>query len=121
MNRSWGKAFLAAFVALLLACSGVLIWYAVVSENLRFRIADTGISLETSRGRELRQTAEFNTVSETLPLARAELTDLQPRAQAATDTVNDLKQRRSDLRQANQDLEDEITALGGEIPPEVSE
>ncbi len=93
------------FVAVMLAFALLLAAWVPLRTQLDERLADTALSLETSQGRERRQTLEYNRVSTDLPAARARLAELQPQADAAAREVDELKERRRALREEKKALE----------------
>ena len=95
------------FVAVMLAFALLMAVWVPLRADLDFRLADTALSLETSQGRERRQTMEYNQVKTDLPAARAQLSELQPQADAAAGEVQDLKDRRRTLRDEKKALEAE--------------
>lgn len=93
------------FTAVMLAFALLLAAWVPLRADLDFHLADTSLSLETSRGRERRQTMEYNQVKTDLPAARAQLSELQPQADAAAGEVQELKDRRKALRDEKKALE----------------
>ena len=65
--------------------------FVLLRANLTFQLADLSLSLETSRGRERKQQVEYDQVQAELPLTRAELEETQPLADAAVETVRQLR------------------------------
>ena len=80
------------FAAGMLLFSFFLAGWVILRADLDFRMADTALSLETSQGRERKQQAEYDQVVAELPMARAELAELQPKADAAAAEVKELKE-----------------------------
>ena len=99
------NVFAWTFASVMLLFSLELILWIPVRNGLDFRLADTRLSLETSRGRERKQQMEYDEVTRRLPEARAELAELQPRADAAAEQVKVLKERRKELRAEKKALE----------------
>ena len=93
------------FGAGMLAFALLMAAWVPLRADMDFRLADTALSLETSRGRERRQTMEYNQVKTDLPAAQAALSELQPQADAAAGEVQDLKDRRKELRDEKKALE----------------
>ena len=79
--------------------------FVLLRANLTFQLADLSLSLETSRGRERKQQVEYDQVQAKLPLTRAELEETQPLADAAVETVRQLKEERKGLRAEKKELE----------------
>ncbi len=93
------------FTAVLLVFALLLAAWVPLRTRLDARLEDTALSLQTSRGRERRQTLEYNQVSTDLPAARARLEELKPQAEAAAREVGELKARRRTLRNQKKELE----------------
>ncbi|MBR2822406.1 MAG: hypothetical protein IKE24_01765 [Clostridia bacterium] len=107
MNRR-GKSLVWLFTLVMLLFSlGMALWVPLRA-RLDFQLADIRLSLETSRGRERKQQAEYDMVMEELPRVRAELAEAQPRAEAAAEEVKALKETRKALREKKKALEKEI-------------
>lgn len=85
-----------------------MFWYLPSVSSVRSLIAETEQNLEVSRGRELRQQAEYDKAAEELPLVQAELQEKEPAAEAAEKKVADLKSLRKELRAEKERLEKEI-------------
>ena len=93
------------FTGVMLLFCAFLTAFVLLRGSLSFQLADLALSLETSRGRERRQTMEYNQVKTDLPAARAQLSELQPQADAAAGEVQELKDRRKALRDEKKALE----------------
>ncbi len=91
-------------VVMLLFCL-FLIAYLPLRADLDFQLTDVELSLETSRGRERKQQAEYDEVTEQLPLTRAELTEARALADEAAAEVTALKEERKALRAEKRELE----------------
>ncbi len=105
-NRKADRRFAALFTAGMLLFCACMAAFTVLRGSLDFQREDLGRSLETSYGRERKQQAEYDQVSEELPLTRAELEETQPLADAAATRVTQLKSRRKDLRAEKKALEE---------------
>ena len=92
------------FTGMLLVFCLFLVWFIPTRAELDFSMADTGLSLETSYGRERKQQFEYDEVTAALPLTRTELEETQPLADAAADTVAQLKEERKQLRREKEEL-----------------
>ena len=79
--------------------------------ELRADNAYLELQLETSRSRERKQQMEYDAVAEALPLAQAELEELQPQADAAKETENALRAQRKQLRSDVASLEAAVQTL----------
>ena len=97
-------------LALCLCALALCIWLPMRA-SLQYRIADTRISLDTSRQRETKQTYEYNQVAEALPLARTELEELQPRADDAVAQDQAMRAERKQLRADIKALKEELESL----------
>ena len=80
-------------------------WYIPSMSSVRSKTVQTQRDLETSRGREDKQQAEYDKAVGELPLVRAELEEKQPLAEEALKTIEDLKIRRRELRAEKKTLE----------------
>ena len=80
-------------------------WYIPSMSSVRSKTVQTQRDLETSRGREDKQQAEYDKAVGELPLVRAELEEKQPLAEEALKTIEDLKIRRRELRAEKKALE----------------
>ena len=118
MNRK-GRILVWLFAAVMLFFSLFLCMWTVVRADLDFRLEDTEISLETSRGRERKQTLEYEQVQKELPAVRAELEEMQPLADASAERVRALKETRKTLREEKKTLEE--TAAQGADDPDATE
>ena len=94
----------AAVVALLFAAAGMTLYYGTASGLTAAKIADTAISLETSRGRERKQQLELDAANLKLPRLQAETAELQPQAETAAAEVTALKTLRKQLREEKKTL-----------------
>lgn len=100
--------FRALFVAVMLVVCVLLAYFAVERVALQAQIDDLTVSLETSRGREARQTHEYEEAAAALPLAQAELARVAPLAEAA-------KAREAELRQQRKEMRADNAALNGQL------
>ena len=96
-------------------------WYIPSVSSVRSKTAETRQNLETSEGRERKQQAEYDKAVEELPLVQADLEEKNPLADAAEQTVSDLKARRKELRSEKEKLEKEAgspdgNTENGEVP-----
>ena len=99
------SGFAALFAAVMLAFALFLAWYVPSSARLRFRVEDLTISLDTSRGRERKQQAEYDQVVLDIPATKELLTEKQPQAEAAKAEVDALKAEKKQLREQKKALE----------------
>ena len=67
------KQLTGLFVLIMLAFSLLMAAWVPLRAALDFSMADTALSLETSRGRERKQQMEYDQVLKDLPAAREEL------------------------------------------------
>ena len=104
-QRKNGWAWTFALVMLLFSLA-MMLWVPLRA-RLDAQLADTRLSLETSQGRERKQQMEYDQVTEELPKVRAELAEVQPRADAAAEEVQRLKEIRRELRERKKALEQE--------------
>lgn len=107
------SAFSVCCIIFLFIFAAFMIWYVPSMSSLQAKIVDTQQSLETSRGRENKQKDEYDKAVADLPLAKAELNEKGPLAEAAEQEVTELKVRRKELRQEKKTLEEQ---LGGTEP-----
>ena len=101
------KGLIWLFAAVMLLFSLTTAAWAVMRKELDFRLEDTRMSLDTSRGRERKQQYEYDEAAEALPRTRTELAEVQPEADAAAERVKALKDRRKALREEKKRLEAE--------------
>ena len=125
MNRR-EKTLKGLFALVMFAFCLLMAAWVPLRAALDFSVADTSLSLETSRGRERKQRMEYDQVLDALPAAQAELADRQPRADAAAEQVRILKEERKALRakkkqmtagQEDSGAADAPGAAGGEEAP----
>lgn len=91
------RSGLAAIALLAVVC--VLAYLAVSQTMLQAQLTEAKQSLETNRQRKAKQEYEFAEVQKALPLARAELAEKQPLADAAKAEDNALRAERKQLRE----------------------
>lgn len=103
------------WVAVMYFTCAVLCWYAVSQYSLRFQIDDLSLSLDTSRGREVKQQYEYDQVVAQLPLVQAQLTELEPQAAEAQAKEKELRTRRKELRAEVAQLEEQLAALQAQV------
>ena len=72
-DKAGNGAFTVCFTVVMLLCAAILAWASWTECGLLAQKADLELSLQTSRGRERRQEAEYAQVCEELPAARAAL------------------------------------------------
>lgn len=107
--------FRGLFVAVMLIVCVLLAWFAVDQTRLRAQMADLTLSLETSRGREARQTHEYDEAVAALPQVQAELARVAPLAEAAKAEENELRQQRKDIRAENEALQEQIESAQAQL------
>lgn len=109
------SAFLTAIVLFLFLFSLFMCWYLPSVSSLRTKTAETRQSLETSRGRENKQQAEYDKAVAELPVIQEQLREALPLAEKASENVDLLKARRKELRSEKQELEQKLS--GAESSP----
>ena len=102
------------FTVIMLVCVLFVIWYIPSVSARRFQLEDVQKSLETSRGRERKQQAEYEETVAALPEAEAELESLKPQMEAAQEEVKNLKAERKKLREEKKELEESAPDQSGE-------
>lgn len=102
--------FRGLFVVVMLVVCVLLAGLAVERMRLQASVDDLIIQLDTSRGREARQTHEYEEAVAALPLAQAELENIAPLAEAAQQREAELRQQRKDIRAENSALQEQIAA-----------
>ena len=102
------------FTVIMLVCVLFVIWYIPSVRARRFQLEDVQKSLETSRGRERKQQAEYEETVAALPEAEAELESLKPQMEAAQEEVKNLKAERKKLREEKKELEESAPDQSGE-------
>ena len=101
------SVFSAFCVVFFFAFAAFMTWYIPSVSSVRSKIVQTQRDLETSRGREDKQHAEYNKAVEELPVVRAELQEKEPLAEESLNAVEKLKSRRKELRAEKKALESE--------------
>ena len=101
------SVFSAFCVVFFFVFAAFMAWYIPSVSSVRSKIVQTQKDLDTSRGREDKQQAEYNRAVEELPVVRAELQEKEPLAEKALKTIDDLKVRRKELRAEKKALEAE--------------
>ena len=103
------------FSLVMMFCVLFLIWYLPAVAQLRFDLADTQKSLETSLGRERKQQYEYDETVAAIPVTVAELERLAPLVESAQKEVKELKKERRKLRNEKKKLEgaDAAVSEGG--------
>ena len=112
--KKGGSVLTSLFVVIMLACTLFLAWYIPATANLRFRIDDLEISLDTSQGRERKQQAEYDQVLKDIPETQAKLDETLPLARAAEEEAAALKAEKKKLKEEKKALEAESTLLAAE-------
>ncbi len=92
-----------------------VVWYLPAVGQRRFQIEDLRKSLETSQGRERKQTNEYNETVVAIPEIQSELDRLLPQAEEAKQLVNDLKAERKKLREEKKELESQHSSGSAEV------
>lgn len=93
------------FTLVMLICVMFIVWYLPAVRQKMFLLEDVRKSLETSQGRERKQTNEYNETVSAIPEIQSELDRLLPQAEEAKQLVNDLKAERKKLREEKKELE----------------
>ena len=106
------KQLTGLFVLIMLAFSLLMAAWVPLRAALDFSMADTALSLETSRGRERKQQAEYDQVQRELPQIRAELEETLPMAEEAARRVASLKTERKALRAEKKEIEETLAGNG---------
>ncbi len=101
------SVFSAFCVVFFFVFAAFMAWYIPSVSSVRSKIEQTQRDLDTSRGREDKQQAEYNKAVEELPIVRAELQEKEPLAEEALKTIEVLKARRKELRAEKKALESE--------------
>lgn len=107
--------FRACFVVVMLA---VCVWLALCTVDqarLRAKVDDLTVSLEQSRGREARQTYEYNEAAAALPLAQEALAEIAPKTEQAQARETELRQERKTVRAENAALEEQLALKRAEL------
>lgn len=112
--QRWAEWLRAVFVAVMFFTCAVVCWYAVEQYNLRFRIADLTLSLDTSQQREVKQQYEYDQVVAELPVTQAEVARMEPLAAAAKAKETELRGVRKTLRAQSASLAQQLEAVQAE-------
>ncbi len=107
--------FRAVFITVMFFTCAILCWYAASQYQLQFQIADLSLSLETSRGREIKQQYEYDQVAAQLPLVEEQVALLEPQAAAAQAVEKELRAQRKTLRAENAELAQKLEALQAQV------
>ncbi|MBE5803213.1 MAG: hypothetical protein E7316_01705 [Clostridiales bacterium] len=107
--------FRAVFITVMFLTCAVLCRFAIEQYDLHFQVADLSLSLDTSRGREVKQRYEYDQVVAELPVVQAQVAELEPLAAAALATETDLRAQRKALRAGNAALQEQLEALQAEV------
>lgn len=99
------SVFSAFCVVFFFVFAAFMAWYLPSMSSVRSKTVQTQRDLETSRGREDKQQAEYSKAVGELPVVKAELEEKQPLAEEALKTIEDLKVRRKELRAEKKSLE----------------
>lgn len=111
------KATSLLFCLFMLLFCAALAAMTVLRAQTDFQLEDVARSLETSRGRERKQQAEYEEAAAELPRVRAELAKVQPLADAAEREAAELKEKRKALREEKKAREQTPSGeTGGETP-----
>ena len=114
------KWFRRAFILGMLVFCAFLAGQVILRARLDFQMEEAARSLETSQGRERKQQYEYDEVIAQIPLTRAELEETLPRAEEASQVVEELKAERKRLREEKKQMA-QATAENGEKEEELSE
>jgi len=107
----------ALFCLLMLLFCATLAALTVLRAQTDFQLEDVARSLETSRGRERKQQAEYEEAAAELPRVREELAKVQPLADAAEQEAAELKEKRKALREEKKAREQtQAGETGGDTP-----
>lgn len=106
--------FSAVCVVFFFAFAAFMAWYVPSMASVAAQTAEAERDLETNRGREGKQTDEYNKAVADLPLVQAELQEKQPLAEESAKTVEELKARRKELRAEKKALEAALNPGGTE-------
>ncbi len=105
------RSLKALVVAALLVCCAMVVFSLFHEADMTARISDLQVKLEAVQGRLRKQEMEYQQALEALPLVQAELAETSPKAQAAYEQEQLLRQQRKDLRTEKTALEAELAEL----------
>ena len=108
------RVFSFIFSFCLFACTCLIVYGVLACQGLLDRREDLAAQLDTMRGRELKQQAEYGQVVEKLPAALALQAEITPEAQELEASVAALKNTRKVLRGEIALLEQELNAQAEE-------
>ena len=103
------SAFSVLCVVFLFIFTAFMAWYLPSMSSIKANTAEARQSLDTSRGRENKQQAEYDKAVEELPQVQAQLLEAAPLAVQAGEKVDLLKARRKELRAEKKELEQKIS------------
>ncbi len=101
----------ALVVAALLVCCAAVVFALFHEADMAAQISEAQVKLEAVQGRLRKQELEYQQALEALPTVQAELAETAPKAQAAYEQEQLLRQQRKDLRAEKKALEAELAEL----------
>lgn len=108
------NGLLVCFVIIMFFVVAFVAWYLPALGQVRFQIDETEKSLETSLGREKKQSYELGKTIAGIPVVRMKLDLVSPLANAAHEEVISLKSERKKLRAQKKELEEKQDAFAGQ-------
>ena len=113
-ERMKKNGLLVCFVIIMFIVVAFVAWYLPALGKVRFQIEETEKSLETSLGREKKQSYELGKTIACIPVVRMKLDLVSPLADAAHEEVVSLKSERKTLRSEKKELEEKQEAGNGQ-------
>lgn len=86
------------FIVGMLAFCAFMAWHTWTVYDLRFQVKDLALTLDTNSQRVRKQQYEYDQVVAALPETQTQLDQVQPESDAMVQTVDELKERRKELR-----------------------
>ena len=104
------------FVLIMFFCVMVYIWYIPAMNSMQFSLQEAHTSLETSQGRERKQTAEYDQVQQKILDARNRLELLLPEAEAVRKQKDAQIAEKKALKQRKSELEAQLAEKKSTAP-----
>ncbi len=104
------RAAALAFAAVMLAVCGLMGWAMITGHATRLRIEDARADLESNRGRQRLQLAEYNEVVRVIPEIEARIAALEPRVEEARLAYAALKAQRDEVKGSYRNIRDAAAA-----------
>ena len=105
------RSILYLFVIVMGICTLILIWQVPASSSMSFQLSEARLSLETARGRERKQQAEYDKALQNIEEARAQLEAITPQHEEVVAAKESQVAERKELKARREELKKQIEAL----------